>query len=222
VKNNFHTKSEIVYLALKQDIANGRYKPNQRIVASQVARRFGFSEIPVREALKQLESEGVVQNKPHVGATVTDFEIEDYEKILQVRSILEGLATRLAAEHMTEDHFKALEKVCAKMQRVIREKKYEKMPPLDRAFHKIIYEASGNEYLWKTISGYWDLSFWYPGVFAFVPERARNSLPEHNKILNALKKGDGALAEKLDQKQKENSRKAVQTFFKKRKAKAER
>ncbi len=214
--NNFKTKSEIVYLALKQDVANGRYKPDQRIIASRVAKRFGFSEIPVREALKQLESEGVVQYKPHVGATVTGFAIEDYEKLLQVRTILEGLATRLAAEHLTEDHFKALEKLCAKMESMIHEEKYEKIPPLDRDFHRIICEASGNEYLCKTIFDYWDLSFRNPGIFAFVPERARNSLPEHKRILNALKKRDGALAEKLVLKQKENTRRAFQTIFKKK------
>ena len=216
-KTNYQTKSEIVYHALKEDIANGRYLPNERIIASRVAKRFGFSEIPVREALKQLESEGVVQSKPHVGAAVTGFEIEDYEKLLQVRSTLEGLATRLAAERLTGDDFGQLEKLLLKMEKVILEKKYEKIPPLDRDFHRIICEASGNEYLCKTIFDLWDLSLRNPGIFAFVPERARKSLPEHKRILNALKKRDGLLAEKLVLKQKENTRNAFQTIFQSKK-----
>ena len=154
-----------------------------------------------------------MHNTPHVGAAVTGFEIEDYEKLLQVRSTLEGLATRLAAERMTGDDFAHLEKLLVKMEKVILEKKYEKIPPLDRDFHRIICEASGNEYLCKTIFDLWDLSFRNPGVFAFVPERARKSLPEHKRILNALKKRDGLLAEKLVLKQKENTRNAFQTIF---------
>jgi len=157
-KKPYQTKSEIIYRALKEDIANGKYKPHQRIIASKVARRFGFSEIPVREALKQLESEGVVHSTPHVGAAVTGLELEDYEKLNQVRSTLEGLATRLAAERINGDDFRLLEKLLAKMEKVILEKKYEKIHPLDRDFHRVICEASGNEYLCKTIQDIWDLS----------------------------------------------------------------
>ena len=110
-KAKFKTKSKIVYQALKADIIGGKYRPQQRIIASRLAREFGFSEIPVREALKQLESEGIIQNKPHAGAVVTSIELEDYEKLLQVRGVLEGLATRLAAEFIAEKDLKTLDKI---------------------------------------------------------------------------------------------------------------
>jgi len=213
---HYQTKSQIAYHAIKADIVSGKYKPKQRIFVSRVAKQFGFSEIPVREALKQLESEGIIQNQPHVGVIVTSFEIDDYEKLSQVRAPLEGLATRLAAENLDARVINLLEKLIVKMENAIRSKNYEKLPPLDREFHQTIYSACGNEYLYKFITEIWDLSFRNPGVFAFIPERARKSLPEHRKILQALKKRDGTLAEKLILEQKENSRKAFRQVFDKK------
>ena len=207
------TKSQIAYSAIKEDIVTGKYKPNQRIVVSRVAKQFGFSEIPVREALKQLESEGIIQSRPHVGVVVTSFEFDDYEKLMQVRAPLEGLATRLAAENLKERDLHFLEKLIAKMEKVINDQNFEKLPPLDREFHQAIYRACGNTYLNKIINEIWDLSFRNPGIFAFIPERARKSLPEHQKILQALKNRDGELAEKLILKQKEDSRKAFRQVF---------
>ena len=220
VRAKYQTKSDIVYHALKEDIINGEYKPGQRIIAARVAKKFGFSEIPVREALKHLESEGIIQNKPHVGAVVTSLEVEDFEKLLQVRLTLEGLATRLAAAIIEEKDLKRLEKMIIKMEKVIRDKNYEKLPPLNYEFHRTICAACGNEYLYKIIFEIWDLSFRNPGVFAFAPERAIQSLPEHKAILKALKKRDGISAEKLVLEQKESTLKAFRLIFKETKPKS--
>ena len=214
-KTNFRTKSDIIYRELKSDIVSGKYKPRQRIITSEVAKRFGFSESPVREALKRLESEGLIQNTPHVGAIVTSFDMEDVEKIYQVRTTLEGLATRMAAQNTEENDLKLLEKIIAKMEKAVRDKQYEKLGLLNKEFHSIIYSACGNEYLYKIIFELWDLSSRTPGVFALVPERAHRSLLEHKEIFNALKKRDGILAEKLIIEQKRNSLKALWFFIKK-------
>jgi len=80
----FRTKSKIIYEELKQGILNGMYKPQQRIITAEVAKEFGASESPVREAIKQLESDGLIENTPYVGAVVTNFDMEDIEEIYEV------------------------------------------------------------------------------------------------------------------------------------------
>ena len=76
-KKSYQTKSEIIYEALKKNIITGKYKPKHRLILSEIARDFGTSEIPVREALRLLISEGLLKNVPHVGAAVTDLDIEE-------------------------------------------------------------------------------------------------------------------------------------------------
>jgi DNA-binding GntR family transcriptional regulator len=212
-KIKFVTKSDLVYQALKNDILSGKYKPEQRIITSEVAKRFGLSESPVREALKHLESEGLIQNTPHVGAIITSLDMADVEKIYQVRINLEGLATRLAVQNIDKRGLGLLDKLIVKMEKFVRNREYEKLGLCNKEFHATIYSACGNEYLYKIIFELWDLSFRTPGVFAFVPERAKRSLLEHKKILSALRKRDGNLAEKLVIEQKKRSLNALRLFF---------
>jgi len=77
----FKTKSDIIYQELKADIIDGKYEPGERIVISEVAKKYGASDIPVREAMRHLESDGLIQNTPYVGAVVTNFDIDDIDSL---------------------------------------------------------------------------------------------------------------------------------------------
>ena len=210
---NFQTKSDIIYQELKNDIISGKYKPDERIVISEIAKEFGTSDIPVREAIKRLEFDGLVKITPYVGAVVTDFDIEDMKKIFHIRSLLEGLATNMASQEIKKEDLTRLGKIIDDLEIIIRKNEYDHYSPLNREFHDIIYSASGNEYLRRIIFELWDLSVRSRAIFAFVPERASDSVREHKDILKALKKRDGALAEKRIVKHMENSLSSLQLYF---------
>ena len=209
----FRTKSEIIYQELKRGILSGTYRPQQRIITSEVAKEFGASESPVREAIKQLESDGLIENTPYVGAVVTNFDMEDIEEIYEVRSVLEGLAARIAAQRIKENDIELLEQHVADMEKALHEEQYDSLGVLNKEFHRRIYSVCGNKYLFRVIFELWDLSSRTPAVFALVPERAHKSLLEHKEILTALRGRDGVLAERLIAEQKENSLSALRSYF---------
>ena len=214
-KLKFQTKSDGVYQELKQEIINGKYKPQERIIISEVAKAFGTSDIPVREAIKQLESDGLIQNTPYVGAVVTSFDLDDIKKIFEIRTVLEAIATRLAAKNIDKKKTDLLTKSIKKMERAVQSKRYGSLAQLNQEFHSIIYSASGNEYLKKIIFVLWDFSLRSRAIFSFMPEWARQAVTEHHKMLAALTKGDEDLAEKLILKHMKNSLKAFKLYFKK-------
>ena len=210
----YHTKSEIIYKELREDIVNGRYKPNQRIIIGEIAKTFGTSEIPVREAIQLLVSEGLLKSIPHVGPVVTRLDMEQMEEIYVIRTVLEGLAIRLAAENIGDKEIRFLEQNNSKMEKAVAKQKYKTISSLNKEFHRIIYAACKNRYLFKYIFELWDLSFRIPAVFALIPGIAHLSLAEHKEILEALKKRDGMRAEKLIAKHKENLLHALRDYFK--------
>ena len=213
-KINFQTKSDIIYQELKQDIINGKYKPRERIVISSVAKQFGSSDIPVREALKQLESDGLIKNTPYVGAVVTSFNFEDIQKIYQVRTVLEGLAARMATDHVKQNDILALDKSVAHMKKAIEAENFFSLAQLNFEYHHTIYSASRNEYLNKIIFEIWNVSSRSRAIFVLVPDRARAAVKEHIAILEALKKGDGIETEKLIFKHNESALNAVELYLK--------
>lgn len=213
-KTNYQTKSKIIYTELRKDIINGKYKPNQRIIIANISKEFGTSEIPVREAMQLLISEGLLKNIPHVGAIVAGLDMEEMEEIYVVRTVLEGLATRLATKKISEHELELLEENNRKMEKAVTKENYEAIISLNREFHQTIYAACKNRYLYKQIFELWDLSFRVPGVFAVIPGIATAHLADHKEILMALIKADGIRAEHLMEKHKKILLRALRIYFK--------
>jgi DNA-binding GntR family transcriptional regulator len=215
----YQTKSEIIYQEIKEDIINGKYKPNERIVISDVAREFGASDIPVREAMRHLESDGLIQSKPYVGAIVTNFDLADIRKIYQIRAVLEGLATRQAVDRIDKNGFKKLETILSKMMKAAGSGNFVLLSNLNREFHHVIYAASDNEYLIKVIFDLWDMSLRARAIaiFSFMPERAQAAVDEHANIVAALKKKDESLVDKLVIQHMNSHLRALQLFYEREK-----
>lgn len=209
-KTNFKTKSQVIYEKLKLDIVNGRYKPHQRIILSDVAKRYDSSESPVREAIRQLEAEGLVVNTPYVGAVVTAISLKDLIKLYEIRKILEAKAAKLAVKNIKIKDLEVLESIIKMLEKTFEEKKYESVHSLYKKYYKTLYAAGDNEYLYKIIFDLWDLSFRAPSTGILSEYRARTqqskqSIQGLKKIVRALKKRDSDLVEKLIIKQKENA-----------------
>lgn len=210
----FKTKNAAVYEALREGIIDGKLKPGQKIIMSEVAKKFGLSEIPVREAIRRLESDGFVELTPHVGAVVSKIDERELVETYLIRIELEALATRLAAPHVTSHDIGFLEQKNREMKIAINKNMPEKLGRLNKEFHLRIYQAAPYPYLLKLISDLWEKVERTQSVFAYVPERAAASVVEHTKIITALRSKDTLLAENLIKQQKNRTMLALQRYSK--------
>ena len=210
----FITKNVAVYEALRKDIIEGRLKPGQKIIMSEVAKEFGLSDIPVREAIRRLESEGYVHFTPHVGAIVSELDGDKIIELYLIRTELESLATRLSVAHVTTRDIDYLIKKNQEMEAAIQAQKLEKLGALNKDFHLRIYRAAPYPTLTELIEDLWEKMERTQGVFSLVPERAVESVEEHKKIIEALQANDTDLAEKLVKNQKSFTMAALQKFIK--------
>ena len=210
---SFRTKNIAVYEELRRDIIEGKLKPGQKIIMSEIAKNYGLSEIPVREAIRRLESDGFVNFTPHVGAVVTKIEEKEFVEIYLIRIELESLATRLAVPYITPKDIAFLESKNKEMKSAIQTKSFEKLGHLNREFHLKIYQAAPLPYLNKILKDLWDKVERTQSVFAYVPDRAEASVSEHESIIEALKLGDVSLAESLIKEQKSKTMEALQKFI---------
>ena len=207
------TKNVAVYNKLRQDIIKGKLKPGQKVVMADLAKAFGLSETPVREAIRRLESEGYVDFTPHTGAIVTKIDEGEMVEIYLIRIALEELATRLASPHITEKDIDFLNKKNREMEMAIQQNRYEILAGINKLFHLRIYKAAPFPRLYKMICDLWDTFERWPSVFSYVPERAAASVEEHKKIIQALQTRDTDQADQLIKEQKERTLKALQKYM---------
>lgn len=192
---SYRTKKEMIYQILKEEILSGQYEFGEKLVISRLAIRFETSEIPVREAINLLESEKLIEFKPHVGAVVRTLSAKDIQEIFELRVELEGLATRLATEGLTEDDFFELRKILDESVEAFNAKEYVHFEKLNVDFHNKIYAASNNKLLIRTIDDLWSNTKRYPSIFKGNDEHIQESIDEHEEIYKALLVKDSMLAE---------------------------
>jgi DNA-binding GntR family transcriptional regulator len=130
---------------LRDEILLGELVPGQHIRLEEIAARFDVSTMPVREALRDLEAEGLVKIFPHRGAVVTQLSSDDLRDIYDVRAVLEEMATRLAVPKMTEATFEQLNSFIEQMDSHLGE--LVTLIKLNNSFHNTLYSASGRHHL---------------------------------------------------------------------------
>src|SRR6056297_804513 len=101
--NGYKPLGNIVYESLKESILNGSLKPGEKLMESRIAEDLGVSRTPVREAIRKLEKEKYVKMIPRKGAYVEDLTMEDILEVLEIRIVLEGLASKLAARNISDE-----------------------------------------------------------------------------------------------------------------------
>lgn len=181
-------KTQIAYEYILSRIENGVYGPGYRIVIDQIARELSLSSIPVREAIRQLEAEGWIQYKPYTGAVVSNINEKEYLETLSVLAVLEGYATALSSSNMKEGMIEQLAELNKKMEQSLQEFDFEQFSELNYEFHALIYEHCGNTYLEEQIKQIWQRMKRIRAYgFTFVPQRAKESIKEHEEIIRLLK-----------------------------------
>lgn len=199
----------MVYQTLKEEIFNGTHKFGDKLVISRLAERFGSSEIPVREAISLLESDKLIEFKPHIGAIVSTLTSKDIQEIFELRVELEGLATRLAVEGMNEQILQEIRMIMDESITAYEENNYELYEELNVKFHNKIYDACDNQLLIRTISDLWSNTKRYPSLFKGNIEHIKSSIQEHEDIYNAIVSEDSMLAESFMIKHKTRAGKEI-------------
>ncbi|SES18768.1 GntR family transcriptional regulator [Psychrobacillus sp. OK032] len=203
------TKSEKVYEFLRAKILAAEYKPGDRLIIRKIARQLEVSDIPVREAIKKLTADGLLEIKSHSGARIAPFNIKNLEEMFLIRLELEPLATRLAAKSATNEEIMLLENLVLEMEQHLKNNDIEEYTHTNREFHKQLYRSSHAPVLIEIIENLYLRSENSKSIFQHDPDRLLASNEEHLAIVNALKNKDEENASKLIFAQKEHGFKVV-------------
>lgn len=212
--NIFKTKSEVAYEKLRQEVFNGELKPGDKVIVPDLSKMLGISDIPIREAIKRLETEGFLENTPHVGTIVKKIDMREYIEFFLIRIELESLATKLATQYIQENDLTFLEQKIDEMESALNNNDLRSFTVLHKDFHCKIYNSSPYTYLSKLIVNLWDKNTLVKDVFFIVPQRAGESDREHRQILAAIRSRKAILAGKLVRQQKQRSLNAIIEFMK--------
>lgn len=186
-----------VFHRLRDDILNGRYREFDELREAAIAEEMGVSRTPVREALRQLELEGLVQIIPNKGAYVTGITVKDVQDIYAIRSLLEGLCARWATQNISEEQMEELEENVYLSAFHAGKGHAEQLTGLDNRFHEILYEASGSKMLEHVLREFHEYVMRVRKKTLSDDERSIQSNEEHRRIVEAIRSRDGELAEQL-------------------------
>ena len=184
-----------VYDRIREDILNGVYKEHEELKEATLGEKMGVSRTPVREALRQLELEGLVEIIPNKGARVTGITQKDMEDIYQIRYLLEGLSARWATEHVTEEQLEKMEETLYLTEFHAKKGNFAQVYELDSLFHELMYEASGSKMLNHILSDFHMYVTRIRKTSLANNTRSKNSTEEHRAILEAIKERDADKAE---------------------------
>ena len=170
---------------LEEAILEGDLKPGERLRAEALAQRFGTSRTPIREALLQLEAQGLVDVEPNRGAVVRSFDRDDLFDLYQLRALLEPRAAALAAPRISEQDIEALHALC----------EAEDHMAANEAFHRIILEAAGSPRLLDAMRAATGIPRTFRSVFWHDERQREESLMCHRRLVAAFNARDAELAE---------------------------
>ena len=197
VSNNAKSLEESVYLTLEEEILSGKLKKGESLTETSLSARLGVSRTPLRAALHRLAEEGLIEVVPNRGAVVVGIGDEELVDIYKIRIRLEGLASAEATKRINEEDLKKLRDSVELAEFYIRKQDAEHLKELDSEFHNIIYKASGNRLLCKTLTELHRNIQYYRKRSLAVADRLEKSIAEHREILSAIERGDAEAADRL-------------------------
>ena len=207
-----------IFVLLRDRILNDEYQNGQKLNELTLANELKISRTPIREALKQLELEGLVESIPNKGVYVKGFSARDIDDMFEIRLSLEGLAIQLAIERMDEEHLIRIKDVFELMEFYTAKKDQEKINDLNILYHETIYQATQSAYFEQLLK---DIHY-YVSVTSrhsiTQPERLETALEEHRAILDAIVTGDKDKAKETIQKHIRKTQVLVRKYYEQKRA----
>ncbi len=188
--------SEQIKEQLIDDIVNKRFKPGDKLVESALAKKFGVSQAPVREALKGLLEMGFVSVEPYKGTTVRKMTAEDITEMLTVRALLESFAAGLCAKKITQSEIEGLEEIVNSMIKAAEEGDVDKRTEYNHMFHDEIISISGHKLIRK-LSYSLRFATWSHTTGVYTSMDPLRIAKRHMDILESMKSHDVKAAEKI-------------------------
>lgn len=198
-----------IYSTLRENILSGKYLQGESLIEKRLATELNVSRTPIREAIRQLELEGLVESIPNKGVTVKGISRKDVEDIYKIRMLLEGLAARWAIEKMTDQDIKQLEETYELMEFYTGKGDIDAISEHNTAFHDIIYAATKSVVLIQILKDFQVYVKWVRHESLSTLGRKEAALREHHDILKAFKNKDVEAAEKFLVQHVENSSKIL-------------
>lgn len=210
------TLAEDVFRRIQSAIVQGEIAPGSKISEPELARTYGISRGPLREAIHRLEGQRLLVRIPHVGARVVALSYAELIELYEIRESLEGMACRLAAQRMSAAQVDELRRVLQTHEQDAAFQAgvgyYQQEGDFD--FHYRIIQGSGNQTLTKMLcDDLYQLVRMYRIQFSSVPHRPHQAFAEHHRILDAIAEGDGELAELLMRRHIAASKRNIERHF---------
>ncbi len=186
-----------IFHRLREDILSGKYEDKEELREAAIGEEMGVSRTPVREALRQLELEGLVTVIPNRGAFVSGITPKDMQDIYAMRALLEGLCARWAAQQIDAKQMEALEETIVLSEFHASKNHAQQLTELDSQFHEILYESCGSKMLKHQLKDYH--AYVRRARRRMLSENARGmeAVGEHRRIMEAIREKNPKQAEEL-------------------------
>jgi len=183
------SKSQIAYDWLHTRIADRRFVPGYRLVLGTIADTLSMSVVPVREAIRRLEAEGLVEFERNVGARVAEIDPTEYLHTMQTLGVVEGIATALAVPHLTDADLDHALAVNNRLRNLLDDFDPHLFTRINEQFHTVLFEPCPNPHILDLVRRGWTrMSGLRTSTFAFIPDRAHESVDEHDQIIDLIRR----------------------------------
>ncbi|MEM6941951.1 MAG: GntR family transcriptional regulator [Pseudomonadota bacterium] len=186
------SQGELAYGRLHAAIQAGEFQPGDRLREVDVAERLQLSRTPVREALRRLESDGIVEHRPRIGAIVRKLSLPEVVELYEMRLVLERTAAEMAAKHANAAEIDTLEALSAQIG--ASEAEPQRAAALNQRFHRAIYLAARNRFLLDAARALNNALVLLGPTTLADEERVKTVVSQHQDIIDAIRKGDAAAA----------------------------
>jgi DNA-binding GntR family transcriptional regulator len=189
------SRADYVYQWLREQMRSGGFAPGDRLREVELAARLGVSRTPIREAIRRLASDGLVEGAPSRGVMFIELDKQQVREIYALRAVLEGAAARLAAQHASDDEIAMMRELVGNADSI--KNSPEAHGRNNRILHQAICEAAHNRYLVQALTQLSDTLGLLPGTTFQVPGRPFEARNEHLPMIAAIERRDADEAERL-------------------------
>ncbi|MGH3252666.1 MAG: GntR family transcriptional regulator [Trebonia sp.] len=192
--------AELAYAVIRTRILAGDFSRGERLREEELAQVAGVSRTPIREALRRLDAEGLVEFQPNRGASVTAWNEQELDDLYEARALIEGYAAGKAAARISPESLDRLTDLSREMRELDPgSETADEMTRLNSEFHRIITAAGGNSHIESFVRGITDAALVYRTFRQYTPDRLMASKFHHDEIVAALRARDGAWASAMIQ-----------------------